>query len=98
MIRFIVDTVSSLPDVYGNRYHFATITSVRTGKTLKLKSVGGDSNARGFVRNVADWSEMHYTNSDERIRQFNRAAKVHANGAFYEHEVSDADLLALEKE
>ena len=49
MIRLIVETVSSLADINGNRYHFATVTSTKTGKYLNLDSVGGDSNAHYLI-------------------------------------------------
>ena len=96
MIRFLIDTVSSLTDVNGNRYHFATITSTKTGKSVRVKQIGGESNARGMVRNLtgADWSEIHCTESDLKIRQFDRARARHQHdiGAKYEHEITAADF------
>ena len=34
MIKYIVHTTSSYNDYYGNTYHFARITSTKTGKSL----------------------------------------------------------------
>lgn len=98
MIKFIVDTTSSKTDVNGNRYHFATITSALTGKTLRVKSVGGDSNAVGLVRNIAcaGWDEIHSTQSEMAIRPFRHARDFHLPGAKYEHEITLADFEAME--
>lgn len=99
MIRFLIHTVSSLTDVYGNRYHYATITSTKTGKDLRIKSLGGPSNARHLVRTKtdADWSEINSTEADMKIREFNRSVKFHeTDSAKYEHEITDADFVALE--
>lgn len=55
-IRFIVHTVTSERDSNGNTYHFATVRSTITGKTLNVVGVGGSSNVPGRVMKVAgDW-------------------------------------------
>ena len=102
MIRFLIDTVSSLTDINGNRYHFATITSTKTGREIRVKQVGGESNARALLfRHVEGVSHghIHNTHSDMKIREFNRAAKFHANGgnSKYEHEFTAGDFAALEE-
>ena len=99
MIRFLIHTVSSLTDTYGNRYHYATITSTKTGNDLRVKSLGGESNARHLVRTKtdADWSEINSTEADMKIREFNRCRKFHENdSAKYEHEITEADFVTLE--
>lgn len=97
MIRFLIDTTSSKTDVNGNRYHFATIISTKTQNVLQIKSLGGPSNARALVRDVAEWDEIHSTQAEDiPIRQFNRLAKFHEKGAKYEHEITSADVEALE--
>lgn len=105
MIRFLIETTSSKSDMYGNRYHFATITSTKTGLDLRVKSIGGESNARALVRKNTDaeWSEIHATESTLPIREFNRAAKFHENGAtvrpaLYEHQITPAHFVAIETE
>lgn len=100
MIRFIIETTSSKTDVYGNRYHFATITSTKTGKYLQLDHVGGPSNAAGLVRRTVPgigWDEIHSVNSDEAIRRFNELRK-YRKSALYEHQVTAEMLAALETE
>jgi hypothetical protein len=98
MIRFIVKTVSSRTDVNGNRYHFATITSTKTGKYINLDSVGGDSNAHGLVRKLldTDWEEIYSTNQSEMVRDWQRMNKWHKDG-LYEHQVTAVMLRKLER-
>ena len=100
MIRFIVETVSSKTDINGNRYHFATVTSTKTGKTLNLASVGGDSNAVRLVKSKLDldWSEIHSTNQTEMIRDWNRMNSFdYRKEALYEHQVDATMLKRLER-
>lgn len=99
MIRFLVDTTSSLTDTNGNRYHFATVTSTKSGKSLRVLSVGGDSNARALVskHTGADWSEIHSTQCDMKIRDFQRARNFHDDGSGkYEHQFTAEDFTTLE--
>lgn len=100
MIRFLIHTVSSLTDINGNRYHFATITSTVTGKELRIKQVGGESNARALLREHtnADFEQINSTQSDMKIREFNRARAVHQHdiAAKYEHEFTASDFIRLE--
>lgn len=96
-IRFIVDTVSSARDVNGNRYHFADITSVRSGRRLRVL-VDGASNARVAVKRALalDWSEIHSTESEIPKRQWQEASKVWPP-PLYEHDVSEDTLRELER-
>ena len=100
MIRFLIHTVSSLTDINGNRYHFATITSTVTGKILRIKQVGGESNARALLRKHtgADWEEINSTQSDMKIREFDRIRNRHeaSENAKYEHEFTASDFIHLE--
>lgn len=99
MIRFICDTVSSESDTHGNRYHFATITSTRTGRELRVTSIGGDSNAPGLLREAGlEWSEIHYGQSTEMKRRWKQLNDHHQPGALYEHQVTSAAILDLETE
>ena len=98
MIRFLIHTVSSLTDTNGNRYHYATITSTKTGRELRIKSLGGPSNAQALVRKVAEWDEIHSTSADMKTREFNAQRRWHnTSKAKYEHEISNLDVLALEQ-
>lgn len=45
MIKYIVHTISSLRDVNGNCYHYAIVTSVKSGISIAISSYGSD-NAR----------------------------------------------------
>jgi hypothetical protein len=97
MIRFIVETVSSATDTNGNRYHFATVTSTKTGRYLYLDSVGGDSNAHSLIKSTLelDWEEIHSSNCTESIRRFNEI-KRYRKQSHYEHEITLKILKALE--
>jgi hypothetical protein len=96
MIRFLIHTTSSKTDIYGNRYHFATITSTKTGKFIPVMHLDGPDNAAGQVRNVlnTDWSEIHATRETQSIRQFNALKKFNEAqpGVVYEHDIT-ADML-----
>lgn len=100
MIRFIVETVSSKRDVYGNCYHYAIVTSTKTNKCLIIKHCGGPDNARHYVHKVVEWSEMYSSETSLPIRQFDRLAKGIEKSpvAFFEHELTNEMLLALETE
>lgn len=45
-VRFIVHTVSSRPDSFGNRSHWARITSTISGRSMLVCNVGGEENVR----------------------------------------------------
>ena len=98
MIRFIVETISSKTDLNGNRYHIATVTSTKTGKYLYLDSVGGDSNAPGLIKRLADldWEELHSSNCSEPIRRYQEIRKYRKTG-IYEHQVTTKMLKSLER-
>lgn len=94
MIRFIVETVSSKPDGYGNRYHFADIVSTITGQSLRC-TTGGESNGRALVMKTgARFDELHNTVCDGvPLRQWNHAAKF---VTLHEHQVTPEMIVALE--
>lgn len=99
MIRFIIETVSSRRDINGNRYHYATITSTATEKRLKVRDIGGPSNARGMVMNAnpAYCGELYSVEREIPIREFDRARRFHETGAFMEHEVTATMICDLER-
>ncbi len=98
MIKYIIDTVSSLRDVNGNCYHFARITSTKTGNSLVIDSVGGESNAPSLVRSKLDldFSEIHYTNTWESKRDWQRMSKFASSG-LYEHDITATMLRRLNR-
>lgn len=74
-IKIITHTVSSNPDVYGNRYHFATFTNTETGKSYTCH-VDCDSTAQYIVSRAGyDWKEVSHTSEHRPIRQWNASAK-----------------------
>ena len=99
MIKYIIHTDTSATDINGNRYHFARVTSTRTGKSLVIDSVGGDSNAPALVHRALnlDWSELHYTNSTHRKRDWQRMRNFATRGNLYEHDVTAKMLRALNR-
>lgn len=99
-IRFIVDVVSSAFDSCGNRQHFATLTSTLTGKMLKVRDLSASSNMRGLMlhnglRDI-NFPAVYTSEASMALRAFADAAKQHAKGAVYEHEVTAGMLAALE--
>ena len=98
MIKYIIDTVSSLRDVNGNCYHFARITSTKTGNSLVIDQVGGESNIRALVMKKLnlDFSQIHYTNSWEGKRDWQRVSKFASQG-LYEHTTTAKMLRALNR-
>ena len=98
MIKYIIDTISSLRDVNGNCYHFARITSTKTGHSLVIDSVGGDSNAPALVRRLLDldFSQIHNTNTYEAKRDWQRMSKFASSG-LYEHDVTATMLCRLNR-
>lgn len=76
MVRFIVDTVGSKRDLYGNRYFFSRIRSTKTGKILEVRSDGEQNTPNQIKRLFAlDWSEIHSTSSEIPKRQWETMAK-----------------------
>ena len=98
MIRFIVETVSSNRDLYGNCYHFAQVTSTKTGKSLRIDSVGGESNASALVRRTLDlgWDDLFSTSQYLPKREWQRRAN-HGSTKLYEHNVTAKMLRALNR-
>ena len=91
MIKYIIHTTSSYNDYYGNTYHFARITSTKTGKSLVIKQIGGKDNAAHLLlrRNdwgssvenpngkplVNDWREIYSAQQWEKKREWQRLEK-----------------------
>ena len=100
MIKYIVHTTSSYNDYYGNSYHFARITSTKTGKSLVIEGVGGVDNAAHLLlrRNgdgkplVNDWSEIYRVQLWEKKREWQRLEKF-AVGS-YSDKVYEGDVTA----
>ena len=96
MIKYIVQTTSSYNDYYGNTYHFARITSTKTGKSLVVEGVGGSDNAAHLLvrRNadskplVNDWSEIYRVQTWEKKREWQRLLS-HSVGSHYIVDKSD---------
>ena len=98
-IRFIVHTVSSESDVYGNRHHYAVITSTKTGKGLTCV-VGGESNARALVYDACgdNWAGIYSVESSVPKRVWkNRRDAQRENRSIYEHEVTTKMIQSLER-
>ena len=102
-IKWIVHTTTSERDYNGNCYHFARITSTKTGKSIVIDHVGGERNAVGLLfrtpedgaKPVAnDWSEIYDHQTVIGKRDWQRMNKF-ANGKIYEHDVTPKMLRAL---
>ena len=99
MIKYLVHTTTSKMDTYGNRYHFARVTSVKTGKSLFIKNVGGDTNAPIKVMRLTrlDTSAVYITQSEYvPKREFNHTLKVNGEDAVSEHELTKEMLHLLD--
>lgn len=98
MIKYIVHTVSSETDTNGNRYHFARITSTKTGNSLVIDGVGGDANARILVKSALglDFEEVHAINSTERKRDWQRMSSF-AKSGLYEYDITPTQLRRLNR-
>ena len=108
MIKYIVHTTSSYNDYYGNTYHFARITSTKTGKHLVIKQIGGRDNAAHLLFRsndnskplVNDWREIYSVQQWEKKREWQRLEKF-AQGTYgvrvYEHEVTATMIRRLNR-
>ena len=108
MIKYIVHTTSSYNDYYGNTYHFARITSTKTGKSLVIKQIGGRDNAAHLLFRsndnskplVNDWREIYSVQQWEKKREYQRLEKF-AQGSdgskVYEHEVTATMIRRLNR-
>ena len=82
MIKYIIHTISSYNDYYGNSYHFSRITSTKTGKSLVV-DVSSVSNVQHllFRRNenskpiVTNPREIYSVQSWEKKREWERKRK-----------------------
>lgn len=98
-IRFLVHTVSSKPDGNGNRYHWCSITSTLTGRTLNVRDIGetnGPLLVSQFLREVMPscWDAMHCTSATTGYRQWGQSVP---SSAVYENHVTADTIRALEQ-
>ena len=95
MIRFIIHTVSSERDIYGNRWHFARVTSTRTGKELAFRTES-PGNARVHVTQTTPlaYEEVYCIEETLPKRRWNEAVR---GVELYEHNITADMLRALEK-
>ena len=95
MIRYIIHVISSKPDIYGNRWHYARVTSTKTGKELTFRTEA-PSNARAHVNATVpvSHSETYYIESELAKRYWNEAVK---GVELYEHHITADMLRALER-
>lgn len=73
-IKLIVDSYCSKADIYGNRYHFSVITSTKTGKSLRF-TTPAHGNTTGLLRKCWEWEEIHGSETELPIREWNRLVK-----------------------
>lgn len=98
MIRFLIHTVSSRADVYGNRYHVATVTSTKSGRSFLVQNVGGEGNIPGLLREYGfEWNELNSTREELPIRQWNARYGKLELGVRRESQVTRNDLVRLEQ-
>jgi len=113
LIKYIVHTTTSNRDLNGNCYHFARITSTKTGKSIVIDGVGGDSNAAGLLlrrdektgKSIAkNWNEVHTYQTFEPKREWQRMNKFangfngsDISGKIYEWKVTPQMLRALNR-
>ena len=106
MIKYIVQTTTSVRDYNGNCYHFARITSTKTGKSIVIDGIGGDDNAAALLLRTPDdgtkpvaagWHEIHSFQAWARKRDWQRMSKIRMAGKVFEHEVTPKMLRALNR-
>ena len=73
-IKFIVDTVMSKSDIYGNRYGYSVVTSTETGKSMTLRTPC-HGNTTALLRRNWEWDEINGSESELPIRQWNSLSK-----------------------
>lgn len=75
-IKALIHTVSSKADLYGNRYHFATVIDTKTGKELTFQT-GTERNIIFEVKKMLgdEWGTIKETHADLTIREFNKIVK-----------------------
>lgn len=95
-IRFIVETVTSMTDACGNRYHFATITSTLTGKSVRFEADGSNNAASIAYRITKDWGALYCIGYEVPKTEWKRMAK---SITLYEHMLTtpSAEVAALEQ-
>ena len=77
MIKLIVNVYNSRADVYGNSYWAMMVTDTESGESV-VGILGGSArgNAAHYVRGLGyEWSDIHISETEFPIRQFNRKVK-----------------------
>ena len=108
-IRFVVDSINSRADIYGNRYWSARVVSTKTGRAVWILNYGGQGNAEYLVRQLTgqNYPAIFTTHEEVAIRKYNAVyrdlearRKEHGPeaGYYYEHELTADILAALEKD
>lgn len=92
-IKAVVNVISSEPDVYGNRYHMATVTNTKNGKSLTFIT-DTETNLEHRLRKAYDsWEAFTVSHSTVPKRHYkNLTAKLP-----YEHNIDFYTLLGLQK-
>lgn len=92
--KYILHVKSSLPDIYGNRYHAASITNVESGLSVEFLT-DTETNLKHRLNHVmgGDWSMPVYCmQTDYKIREFNRLTK----GLSFNHDqITDEGILKV---
>ena len=108
-IKYIVETTSVWHKTNGYSSHFARITSTKTGKSIVIDGVGGESNAAALLFRtptdgtkplVRGWSEVYKVRVwEDTEREWKRRNKfAHASGGkVHEHDVTPAMIRRLNR-
>ena len=93
-IKATLSVTSSNPDVYGNRYHMATVTNTKNGKSLTFIT-GTERNLSYQLMQMlgGEWGHVTESYSQVPVRHYNRLVK----GLPYEHNVNIAELLGVKE-
>lgn len=100
MVQFIVDTIASRPDSYGNTYLFSWVKSTKSGKSIATLS-DGDDNVKYIIQNllrkrIFDFNQatIHSTYKEIPIREWYKRRK---EIKLMEYDITKEMLLDLEK-
>ena len=102
-IRFVIETISSERDFYGNCYHYSRIVSTKTGREIWFVS-NGAGNARCLLRNRSDsqylqgiglnWDEFLEVEKTIPKRKHSAVSDTILN---YESEITPSMIRSLER-
>lgn len=103
-IKYVLESIHSEPDQYGNTYHAAVITRTEDGKRITLQGTGGDSNASYMLKQAIEEANptIHYTDTWRMFIEINtllpkREFKRRTGGWKYWHQVGNL-LAEFDKE